>query len=92
VISGKDRGKTGKVVRAFPQINKVLVESVNIQKRHQRARRAGAKGQIIERAMPVHVSNVMFVDPQSGKGTRLGFSIEKGAKMRMARKSKATIS
>jgi large subunit ribosomal protein L24 len=60
VIAGKDRGKTGKVAKALPKKDKVLVEGVNVQKRHVRAQRSGAKGQIVEKAMPIHVSNVMI--------------------------------
>ena len=70
VIAGKDRGKTGKVVRAIPKENRVIVAGVNIIKVHKRATKAGGKGQIIEKTMPLHVSNVMLVDPQTKKGTR----------------------
>lgn len=58
VITGKDKGKSGKVLRAFPKMDLVLVEGVNIKKRHQRATKANQKGQIIDKAMPIHVSNV----------------------------------
>jgi len=58
VLVGKDAGKSGKVLRAFPKMDKVLVEGVNLKKRHQRARRQGAKGQVVEVAAPIHVSNV----------------------------------
>ena len=70
VIAGKDKGKTGKVVMSFPKDNKVLVEGVNMQKKHQKARKSGTKGQIIEKAMPVNVSNVAIND--SGKAARVG--------------------
>ena len=69
VISGKDRGKSGKVLRAFPNEDLVVVEGVNVKKRHQRATKANQKGQIIDKTMPVHVSNVMLVDG-SGKAVR----------------------
>ena len=58
VITGKDKGKKGKVTRAFPKENKVIVEGINVRKKHQRARRQGSKGQIVEMAMPINVSNV----------------------------------
>lgn len=58
VIAGKDKGKTGSVVKAFPKENKVIVSGVNVLKVHQKARRAGEKGQIIDKTMPIHVSNV----------------------------------
>ncbi len=70
VIAGKDKGKVAKVIRAFPSENKVLVEGVNISKKHQKARKSGEKGQIIDKAMPMHVSNVMLND--GGKRVRTG--------------------
>ncbi|HEX7724191.1 MAG TPA: 50S ribosomal protein L24 [Candidatus Paceibacterota bacterium] len=62
VLSGDDKGKTGKVVLAFPTKNKVLVEGVNVMKKHERTRSQGGKGQVIERAMPIHVSKVRSTD------------------------------
>ncbi len=73
VIAGKDRGKTAKVVKAFPKLDKVLVEGVNIAKRHVRASKGGQKGQVVEKAMPVHVSNVML----SEGGKRVRKSVKK---------------
>ncbi len=58
VLSGKDRGKKGTIVRSLPKKDQVIVEGINIQKRHQRATRASGKGQIVEKAMPIHASNV----------------------------------
>lgn len=70
VIAGKDKGKTGKVLAAFPKENKVLVEGINVSKRHQRARQSDAKGQIVNKTMPIHVSNVVVSD--GGKRSRIG--------------------
>ncbi len=61
VIAGEDKGKTSKVVRAFPGEDKVIVEGINMSKKHQRARKRQEKGQIIEKAMPIHVSNLSRV-------------------------------
>ena len=58
VLTGKDRGKTGKILRAFPRENQVLIEGVNAKKVHQRSKKSGAKGTIIEKNFPIHVSNV----------------------------------
>jgi large subunit ribosomal protein L24 len=58
VMTGKDKTKVGKVLRAFPKENMVLVEGVNIKKKHKKAQKAGQKGEIIEKAFPIHVSNV----------------------------------
>ncbi len=58
VLIGKDKGKTGKVVRSFPKDDMVLIDGINLKKRHQRARKQGAKGQVVDMAAPIHVSNV----------------------------------
>jgi large subunit ribosomal protein L24 len=91
VISGKDKGKTGAVVKAFPKEQKVIVEGVNIRKVHERARKSNQKGQIVDKTMPIHVSNVMIVDPKSKKGTRVGKQVVDGKKVRIAKKSGAKI-
>jgi large subunit ribosomal protein L24 len=89
VISGKDRGKTGKVLRVDPKKERVYVEGLNIIKRHQRPlpnapqREAG----VIEREGPIHISNVMLVDPKTKKPTRVGVTREGGARNRVARRS-----
>ena len=62
IITGKDKGKAGKVLKAFPRENKVVVEGVNIKKRHQRSRQEGKPGQIVESSHPIHVSNVKKSD------------------------------
>lgn len=91
VIAGKDRNKSGVVLRALPSVDKVIVEGVNVAKRHQRARRKGEAGQIIEKALPVHVSNVALADPKSGKPTRVGIKEESGKRVRFAKKSDSVI-
>jgi len=70
VIAGKDKGKTGKVLAAFPKMNSVVVEGINISKKHQRAQKSGAKGQIIDKTMPINVSNVTI--DNGGKRARVG--------------------
>jgi len=92
VVSGKDRGKEGTVVRALPEMESVIIEGVNIQKRHQRPTAKRQKGQIIEKALPIHVSNVMIKDPKSGKPSRVGYKDEGGTRVRFAKKSGSTIS
>jgi large subunit ribosomal protein L24 len=87
VITGKDRGKSGTVLRAFPTKGKVIVENINIVKKHQKASRGTTAGQIVERAMPLDVSNVALKDPKGGKPTRVGYKIEGGKKVRIAKKS-----
>jgi large subunit ribosomal protein L24 len=93
VVGGKDRGKKGKVLRVEPGKNRLYVEGLNIIKRHQRPRQvAGAQraeqvGGVIEREGPIHISNVMAVDPKDGKPTRLGIEVEDGKRYRVARRS-----
>ncbi len=84
VIAGKDRGKKGVVLRVFPQDSKVLVEGINVQKKHVRARKSTEKGQVIEKSFPVHISNVMPIDPKTKKGTRIRVKEVKGKKVRVA--------
>jgi large subunit ribosomal protein L24 len=91
VIAGKDKGQKGKVLQAFPDEEKVLIEGVNVKKRHQRPTRQNQKGQIVDKSMPVHVSNVAFVDPKTSKPTRIGYKIENYKKVRIARKSGTSI-
>jgi large subunit ribosomal protein L24 len=93
VISGKDRGKTGRVMRVDPKKNRVYVEGQNIVKRHQRpqqvrgAQRAETVGGVIEKEGPIHISNVMLIDPKDKKPTRVGITREGGSRARVARRS-----
>ena len=87
VIAGKDKGRTGKVTRAFPRQLKVIVEGVNINKRHQKPKKANQKGQIIDKLLPIHVSNVQLIDPKEGGVTRIGKKLVKGKNVRFAIKS-----
>jgi large subunit ribosomal protein L24 len=89
VISGKDRGKMGRVLRVYPENRKVVVEHVNIVKRHTRPNPTkGVKGGILEKEGPIHASKVMVVDPRSGKPTRIGHkTLADGKKVRISRQS-----
>lgn len=92
VIAGKDRGTSGTITRALPEKNMVVVDGVNIAKRHRRANQRARSGQIIDKAMPIHASNVMLVDPKTGKGTRIQIVRGKdGARERKTVKGKATV-
>ena len=91
VVTGKDKGKSGVIVAAFPKENLVLIENVNVKKKNQKARRGGQKGQIIEKAMPIHVSNVMIMDPKKNKPTRISIKREDGKRVRVGVKSGAAI-
>lgn len=85
VISGKDKNKTAKVLRAFPKDNLIIVEGVNMKKKHERARKSNSKGQIVEKAMPIHVSNVMLLEGK--KGVRVGKKVIGGKTVRISKKT-----
>ena len=88
VLRGEDKGKEGKVLRVFPKTGRVTIEGINIVKKHRKARRAEEQSGIIEMPAPIHHSNVMLLDPKSGKPTRLKARIdEDGTKERLAVKS-----
>jgi large subunit ribosomal protein L24 len=88
VIAGKERGKRGRVLRVFPDEGRVLVERVNMIKKHQRPTQKLRQGGIIEREGPLHISNVMVLDPRSDKPTRVGIrQLADGKKVRLAKKS-----
>ncbi len=87
VLTGRDKGKQGEVLKALPSENKVIVQGVNIAKRHTRPSQTSGGG-IIEREAPIHVSNVAHLDPKDGKATRIGFKkLDDGTKVRVARRS-----
>ena len=93
VISGKDSGKTGRVLRVEPRRERVFVEGVNIQKRHQKPRtlrdvqRAQEIGGIVEAEGPIHISNVQLLDPRTNQPTRLGVTRDGGRRTRIAKRS-----
>lgn len=87
ILTGKDKGKKGKVLSVFPTEDKVLVEGINMKKRHMRPRTQDGKGQIVDMAHPLHRSNVALVDPKDGKPTRLASKDIKGKKVRIAARS-----
>lgn len=86
VISGKDRNKIGKVLRVLPDEARVVLENVNLRKKHSRPRKAGERGQIITFPAAMHVSNVMLVCPKCGKAARAGYRVEEARKIRVCKK------
>ncbi|WP_223703221.1 50S ribosomal protein L24 [Sutcliffiella deserti] len=92
VISGKDKGKQGVILESFPKKDRVLVEGVNIVKKHAKPSQENPQGGIINREAPIHVSNVMPLDPKSGEPTRVGYKVVDGTKVRVAKKSGETFS
>jgi large subunit ribosomal protein L24 len=88
VISGKDRGKTGRVIDVDPKKDRVFVEGLNIVKRHQRPRPGSTDpGGVIEKPGPIHISNVMLIDPSDNKPTKVGIVREDGVRRRVARRT-----
>ncbi len=91
ILSGKDRGKTGKIIQVLFDKAKgktsVVVEGANVIKKHLRTKKAGEKGQILELSAPIHISNVMLIDPGTKKPTRVGFKMDGSEKKRIAKKS-----
>jgi large subunit ribosomal protein L24 len=91
VISGNDRGKTGKVLKVFPKNNRVIIEGINIRKRHTKPSQKSPQGGILEKEASINASNVMMLEPKSNEPTRLGAQIildEKSGKKKRARVSK----
>ena len=79
ITAGKDKGRTGKIMKAIPQELKVLVEGINLKKKHVRPKRDGEKGQVVEIPAAMDISNVKIICPKCGKATRVGYIIEKSA-------------
>ena len=92
IITGKDKGREGKVVRVYPNMDKVLVENLNMFKKNVKKSEQSPQGGIVEVSRPVHVSNVMLIDTKTKKPTRIGYVIEDGKKKRVLKKSKQVIS
>jgi len=91
VIAGKDKGKSGKILKTLAKENKVVVENVNVVKKHQKGN-GQTPGGIVDMEAPIHVSNVMIVDPKTKKPTRIGHSTDKnGKKIRVTKKSNSSL-
>jgi len=92
VLSGKDRGKEGVVMRAIPTAGKVIVEGVNTARKHQRPTRMTQSGGIVDKDMPIDVSNVAVISPKDGKATRVGYRIkDDGTKVRVCKRTGAEL-
>jgi large subunit ribosomal protein L24 len=92
VLTGKDKGKTGQVVKVMPKENRVVVQGINLMKRHTRPSQADPQGGIKEHEASIHISNVANVDPKTNGPTRVGFkTLKDGKRVRVARKSGETI-
>ncbi|PWF99971.1 50S ribosomal protein L24 [Levilactobacillus bambusae] len=91
VISGKDKGKQGTVTKVLADKNRVIVQGINMIKKHQKATQANPQGGIVDTEAAINASNVMLIDPSTNKPTRVGYRVEDGKKVRYAKKSGETI-
>lgn len=91
VITGKSKGKIGDVIRVFPTDNKIIVSGINLAKKHMKPTQT-SEGGIIQKELPIHISNVSHIDPKTNEITKIGYRIEDGKKVRFAKKSNETIS
>ncbi|PCU95436.1 50S ribosomal protein L24 [Listeria monocytogenes] len=87
VITGKNKGKSGKVLAAFPKKDRVLIEGINMVKKHTKPSNVNPQGGILNVEAPIHVSNVMLLDPKTGEPTRVGYEVKGDKKVRVAKKS-----
>ena len=87
VIAGRDKGKTGVIQKVIPESNRVVVENVNLRKKHKKPTQQNPDGGILEIYAPIDASNVMLLDPKTKKPTRIGHKVIKGKKVRVAKKS-----
>lgn len=86
IVSGKDRGRKGKVLKSLPGEEKILVEGINLKKKHIRPKKTGEKGQIVEIPVPIHISNLKIICPKCGKTTRTAYRREEKKRTRICKK------
>ncbi|HLW14272.1 MAG TPA: 50S ribosomal protein L24 [Flavobacteriaceae bacterium] len=87
VIAGRDKNKTGTVLRVFPETNKAIVEGVNIVQKHEKPSASNPQGGIVQKETLIQISNIAVVDPKTKKATKIGYRVEDGNKIRFAKKS-----
>ncbi len=91
ILTGKDKGAKGKVLKIIKDKDRVIVEGINMIKKHVKPSTESPQGGIVEKEAPIHISNVALVDPKSGEATRVGYEIKDGKKVRVSKKSKEVI-
>ncbi len=91
ILTGKDRGKSGKAIRVYPKIGKITIEGINVYKKHSRPKKQGEKGEIVSVVRPIDVSNALLVCPKCGKPSRIGFRLENGKKVRYCKRCRAEV-
>ena len=91
ITAGKDKGRTGKITKSFPKELKILVEGINLKKKHVRPKKEGEKGQVVDIPAALDISNVKIICSKCGKATRVGYTVEKDIKKRICKKCKQEI-
>lgn len=91
IISGKDRGRKAKVIEALPKQGGLLIEGINLRKKHVKPKKSGEKGQIVETPAPLNASDVKLICPKCGKAARIGYKIQEKRKYRICKKCKQEI-
>lgn len=91
IITGKDNGKSGKVLKVLPQKNKILIDGLNLYKKHVRPKRQGEKGEVVSVPRPIDVSNVMLVCPNCGQAVKISYRFDNERKLRICKKCGTTI-
>jgi len=91
ITAGKDKGRTGKILKSLLKEGTILVEGINLKKKHVKPKKQGEKGQVISTPAPLNVSNIKIVCPKCGKASRIAYKIEKGEKHRICNKCKSQI-
>src|SRR3989344_4386014 len=91
IISGKDKGRAAKILKSFPKELKILVEGMNLKKKHVRPKKQGEKGQVVSVPTPMDVSDVKFLCPKCGKASRLGYKLSEDKKFRICNKCKSGV-
>ncbi len=86
ITSGKDKGRTGKVLKVLPQEDSILIEGINLVKKHVRPKKSGEKGQIVKKPVPLHISNTKLICPKCKKAAKIVHKIEKEKKYRVCKK------
>ena len=86
IISGKDRGRKSKIIKVFPKEGKVVIEGINLRKKHVKPKKSGEKGQIVETPAPLNVSDLKLICSKCGKPTRVGYKMEGKRKYRICKK------
>lgn len=91
IISGKDKGRTAKILRSLPKMGKILVDGMNLKAKHVRPKKQGEKGQVVKVPFPLDISNVKLICPKCSKATRLGYKIIDSKKFRICKKCKSEV-